>query len=237
MRLSCSLQWLSLLFAIFLSLPSAASQGMSAIDQIEDPVKLIEHKTKVLLGTLAERKAEFDNNPAALIAFARQEALSHWDFAKTSRLMLGKHWRVASKEQRAKFQEEFLRTMMRYVVRAYGYYDDSLVEVLSYDWQSASKKGTSGWVRSKVKLPASVEVGVDYRMALTLDKATKQRAWKLIDVRVEGISLVHAKRSEYRSVVRDKGMDYLINAMFVKNQKVLGELEPERQISAASSSD
>ncbi len=102
---------------------------------------------------------------------------------------------------------------MRYVVKAYGYYDESFVQVISYDWQP---KGKGGWVTSVVKLPAGLKVAVDYRMMLD-----KKKQWKLIDVRVEGISLVGAKRSEYRSIIRSNGMEDLLKSMLNKNQKVL----------------
>ncbi len=127
--------------------------------------------------------------------------------------MLGKFWKQAKLEQQERFQEEFLRTLLRYVVKAYGYYDDSLVEIVSYDWQP-SKKG--GWVRSVVQLPAKLNVSVDYRML-----QSKLEEWKLVDVRIEGISLVNSKRNEYRRIVSQKGMEALINRMFEKNQKVL----------------
>ncbi len=127
--------------------------------------------------------------------------------------MLGKFWKQVKPEQQERFQEEFLRTLLRYVVKAYGYYDDSLVEIVSYDWQP-SKKG--GWVRSIVQLPANLKVSVDYRMLIN-----KEQEWKLVDVRVEGISLVNSKRNEYRRIVSQKGIETLINRMFEMNHKVL----------------
>ena len=180
------------------------------------PVQIIESQTEVLIRELSARKEEFDRDPQSLVFFARNMALSHWDLAKTSRLMLGKYWKNANSEQQALFEEEFLRTLLRYIVKAYGYYDESLVEILSYDWQPKGSKGTGGWVRSVVRLPAGMKVSVDYRM-----NKNKQQQWKLVDVRIEGISLVTTKRNEYRGIARQKGLDALIKAMSEKNQKVL----------------
>jgi len=181
--------------------------------KIPEPVQIVESQTNILLSELSNRKQEFDKDPKTLIYFARHVALSHWDLEKTSRLMLGKLWREAKPQQQERFQEEFLRTLLRYVVKAYGFYDDSLVEIVSYNWQP-SKKG--GWVQSVVQLPAKLNVSVDYRMLLS-----KQKKWKLVDIRVEGISLVNSKRGEYRRIVNQKGMEALINRMFEKNKKVL----------------
>lgn len=177
------------------------------------PVQIVESQTKILLAELSNRKTEFDRDPQSLIYFARNVALTHWDLRKTSRLMLGKYWKDVAPKQRVRFEEEFLRTLLRYVVKAYGFYDESFVEVLSYDWQPKSR---GGWVTSVVQLPAGLKVSVDYRMNLD-----KKKQWKLIDVRVEGISLVNSKRSEYREAIRKNGIETLLKVMFDKNQKVL----------------
>ncbi len=180
---------------------------------IPEPVQIVESQTNILLNELSNREQEFDDDPKKLIVFARDVALSHWDLPRASRLILGPYWKGASKEQRQLFVQEFLRTLLRYVVRAYGFYDDSLVEILSYNWKPA-KKG--GWVQSVIQLPAGLKVNVDYRMHLN---ATKQ--WKLIDVRVEGISLVQSKKGEYRELAHDKKFNGLIKVMSDKNKDIL----------------
>jgi len=203
----------SLAFLIlFASTLQACSLYVSG-DDVPEPVQVVESQTNILLTQLSSRKKEFDNDPKSLIFFAKNVALSHWDLTKTSRLMLGKYWRVASNSQQLRFEEEFLRTLMRYVVKAYGFYDESFVKVISYDWKP---KGKGGWVKSVVQLPAGLKVSVDYRMMVD-----KDMQWKLIDVRVEGISLVGSKRSEYRGIIRTDGIEELLKTMFDKNEKVL----------------
>jgi phospholipid transport system substrate-binding protein len=182
-------------------------------DEIPEPVQIVESQTNILLTQLSSRKVEFDNDPKSLIYFAKNVALSHWNLQKTSRLMLGRYWNIADTAQKTRFEEEFLRTLMRYVVKAYGYYDESFVKVISYDWKPSTK---GGWVKSVVVLPAGLKVDVDYRMMLD-----NKKVWKLIDVRVEGISLVGTKKGEYRSIIRLDGMEELLKSMTNKNEKVL----------------
>ena len=223
-----SKNWIAILFkafskekalkfsVIFFILYGTSVNGCSLYvsgDDVPEPVKIVESQTNILLTQLSSRKVEFDNDPKSLIYFARNVALSHWNLSKTSRLMLGKYWKDADLKQQSRFEEEFLRTLMRYVVKAYGYYDESFVKVISYDWLP---RGGGGWVKSVVELPAGFRVAVDYRMMLD-----KEKAWKLIDVRVEGISLVGAKKGEYRSIIRSKGMEELLKSMSTKNGKVL----------------
>ena len=188
----------------------------SPLKPVPEPVIIVESQTNILLDELSKRKDEFDKEPQKLVTFARNVALSHWNFRKTSRIMLGIHWKKSTLSQKERFTEEFLRTILRYVVKAYGYYDDSLVSILSYDWKASSKKG--GWVRSVIRLPAGLKVSVDYRMDLN-----KADQWKMIDVRVEGISLVNSKRTEYRNSISQNGVESLLNTMSDKNQKVLAK--------------
>ena len=188
----------------------------SADNVIPAPVKIVESQTNILLDELSHRKIEFDKEPKQLVSFARNVALSHWDLRRTSRIMLGKYWKSASKSQREQFTEEFLRTLLRYVVKAYGFYDESLVEIVSYDWQP---RGKGGWVRSVIRLPAGLKVSVDYRML-----KDQLQQWKMVDVRVEGISLVNSKKSEYRGMIVEDGLEALIENMHRKNQKVLSEI-------------
>lgn len=180
-------------------------------------IVLVAAQTDNLLKQLSERKEEFTENPASLIAYAKDFALSHWDIAKTSRLILGPYWRKASKEQRELFKQEYLKTLLRYVIRAYGYYDERLLEVVEYDWK---KQSQGGWVLSTVRIPGGAKVAVDYRMMQ--DKKSKQ--WRLIDVRAEGISLVYVKSGEYRKIAKRDGIDGLIKQIAEKNNEVLQPL-------------
>ena len=74
-------------------------------------------------------------------------------------------------------------------------------------------------MRSIIRLPAGLKVSVDYRML-----QDKKQQWKLVDVRVEGISLVSSKKTEYRGMIGEDGIEALIKNMHSKNQKVLSEI-------------
>jgi len=87
------------------------------------------------------------------------------------------------------------------------------VKIVSYNWQ---QRKHGGWVQSVVKLPAGLKLSVDYRMY-----QNRQKQWKLIDVRVEGISLVQSKQSEYRELAHDQSFAGLLKMMMKKNQAVL----------------
>ena len=214
-------KYLTSLFLLFTFLPISADSLYVGDKPIPPAVQVVEAQTNLLLSELSDRKDEFTANPASLVDFAKTIALKHWDLTKASRLMLGPHWRKASTDQRTAFEQEFLRTLLRYVVKAYGYYDESLIDVVEYRWKPARR---GGWVLSKVEVPGGLKVNVDYRMESRKDSDH----WRLIDVRVEGISLVGVKKSEYHEMVMDEGFDALVAFMAEKNNKVLAPIFDEK---------
>ena len=207
----------TLIFVFICSTVSASSLFVGD-EPVPPAVSIVESQTNVLLSELSNRKEEFTEEPGKLVHFAKTIALKHWDITKASRLILGPHWRNASAEERQQFEDEFLRTLLRYVVRAYGYYDDDLIKVVEYDWQETRR---GGWVLSKVKIPGGVKVNVDYRMTYN----SKSKQWNLIDVRVEGISLVVVKKREFREIVTRYGFSDLIAFMANKNNEILKGIE------------
>ena len=215
---------------IFYSSALSAESLFVGDEPVPPAVSIVESQTNVLLSELSNRKDEFTEQPAKLVHFAKTIALKHWDITKASRLILGPHWRNASAEERRQFEEEFLRTLLRYVVRAYGYYDDDLIKVIEYDWQETRR---GGWVLSKVKIPGGVKVNVDYRMTYN----TKEDEWNLIDVRVEGISLVVVKKREFREIVTRDGFADLIAFMSNKNNEILDGIEGVSFSKASSKSE
>ena len=110
-----------------------------------------------------------------------------------------------------------------------GLYDDELIKVVEYDWQETRR---GGWVLSKVEIPGGVKVNVDYRM--TYNPKTQQ--WSLIDVRVEGISLVVVKRQEFREIVTREGLTNLITVMSNKNNEILKGIEEYTAVDAIGGS-
>ena len=211
------------LFVFLISLSSSADSLYIGDEPIHPAVVVIEEQTEILLSELSNRKSEFTSDPLQLVKFAQKVALSHWDITRSSRLILGPYWRKATDEDRKAFENEFLRTLLRYVVRAYGYYDDNLIKVLQYDWQPVK---AGGWVLSKVRIPGGIKVGVDYRMSFN-----KQRdSWQLIDVRVEGISLVKVKQNEFRQKVSRSGLQSLIQMMSDKNDEIIKDILPNNSV-------
>lgn len=124
------------------------------------------------------------------------------DLPLIARLVLGRHWRSASEAQRQAYLDAFrtyaLDSLARRFARLGGGVGYRLLGRCVAD-------GTDALIPIEVTLPNRTDpVRIEWRVRET------DGAYRLIDVAVEGVSLVVSNRSEFDSVVNRQGLDALI---------------------------
>lgn len=132
------------------------------------------------------------------------EKLLHdsFDMQTISRLALGRYWRTASVSQRKEYQNLFEDMIVDVYSRRFGEYDGQKLEV-----RSAKKAGKSDVNVVSYIVPASgPEIEVVWRARYDNGQ------YKVIDVIVEGVSMVLTQRSDFSSVIQRGGgsLDVLI---------------------------
>jgi phospholipid transport system substrate-binding protein len=184
-------------FALCLLLPSAAAlAGESAQAVIEKTVDEV-------LGILRDDSLSAEQRRASLEAVAQDR----FDFRTMSRLVLARNWKLLSPEQ----QTEFVKEFETYLSNDYGSrierYDQEEVEVLG------ERPEPRGDVTVKTKIVGGENDGalVDYRMR------KRDGPWQIIDVVIEGISLVSNFRDQFRDVMGREGPATLIEKLREKN--------------------
>ncbi len=133
-----------------------------------------------------------------------QEILDR-DFAVNTigRFALGRYWRAASPEQR----QEYLRLFRLFILNTYasrldGYSGQSFTVVKAHP---IDDKDTL--VNTAISQTNAEPLRVDYRVR------TRQGDHKIVDVLVEGISLITTQRSEFDSIINRVGFDGLLELM------------------------
>jgi phospholipid transport system substrate-binding protein len=124
------------------------------------------------------------------------------DIPFVAKFVLGKHWRTATPEQRAQYlaaYEPFL--INNYVSRITKYSGQT------YTIMRTRKDNNDYVVNMELLDPNGPNVVMDYRVR----PAGKQ--FKVIDIVIENVSLLNTQRSEFNSVVTNKGLDFLIKAL------------------------
>ncbi len=143
----------------------------------------------------------------ARIAELQEITDRRFNFSRMTKLVLGRNRKKLSEEQQLEFEQEFKRLL---TVTYGGYIEkiaDEKVEI------GASRLERNGEVTVKTKIVGSSvdNLLVDYRMR------ENDGIWAIIDVIIEGISLVQNYRTQVQEIVSAEGPERLIVVLREKN--------------------
>ena len=158
---------------------------------------------------IAENRAGLDAHPEQLYDLINDLVIPHFDFTSMSKWVLGNNWRQASDEQREKFVNEFRTLLVRTYARALLEYSDQQINYLPVQSDPNSNLVV---VKTEVQSTGSPPVPIDYRMHVS------NGGWKVVDVIVDGISLVATYRGSFASEIRKNGIDALISKLTERNE-------------------
>lgn len=173
---------------------------------------MVRDATSRAIDALLESKAELERNPERIYGFVEEYLPPHFDFEYSSRLVLGRHWRRASPEERERFQEEFKEMLIRTYASAMLQYSDQEIAYLPYSEPAPDARETT--VRTEVETNSG-PVPVDYNL-----RRSDDGSWKVFDVVIDGISVVVNYRSTFATEIRRlNGLPALIEEMERKNSR------------------
>jgi phospholipid transport system substrate-binding protein len=172
------------------------------------PQELMQKVSQDLLRELDANRAAYTMDPSKLRTLADKYMLPHFDVEYSARLVLGKHWRVASEAQRKRFIDAFYQSLMRNYGDAVAEFTADRLVLLPFKGDLASGVAT---VRTEVKRSNGTPVPVNYSM-----RATPQ-GWKAWDVTIEGISYVKNYRTDFGAEIEQKGIDAVIQRLEAQN--------------------
>lgn len=132
------------------------------------------------------------------------------DFDTLSKLVLARNWRRLSTQQRDEFEREF----KKHLSATYGKnIDDYRNEEVAIVGEREEKRGDRTVQTKVVGAAGSEEFFINYRLR------QKDGRWRIIDVVIEGVSLVANFRSQFQSILSSGGPDRLIELLREKNIK------------------
>ena len=175
----------------------------------EAPRKLIDETAVKIVAILARKSDSTEKRVADIEAIAYEL----FDFSTMSKLVLARNWRKATPEQKTTFVKEFKRHLSHTYGTRLDRYDQERVDV--YAAQVEQRNDVS--VKTRV-------VGGQFDGAEISYRLRKQgERWRIIDVVIEGVSLVSNYRSQFQEVLNTGTVDDLIAKLRDKNFKVVEE--------------
>ena len=163
--------------------------------------------TKVAQDTLKDLDAnreEYKKNPNRVRELVDKNMLPHFDTKYAAQLVLAKHWRTATPEQRERFVEAFYQTLLQNYGEALLEFTPDRLRILPFQGDPNAKVAT---VRSEVRRDNGQRVPVNYSLRKTPE------GWKAYDVQIEGISYVKSFRTDFGSEIQAKGLEAVIQRL------------------------
>ena len=197
--------------AVWLLAVSLLTPGWAALGNHVGALEMVQQTTERVTRLLQARKAELEADPALLYEVVEKEVAPYFDFVRMSRLVLGKYWRRASKEERRRFASEFRRLLVRSYAASMLKYSGEKIRFLPLRGAANAKEVT---VRTEVELPGIDPVEVDYSLYL------RKGEWKVYDVAIDGVSLVVNYRTTFAEEIRRSGgLAGLIDKLRQRNEQ------------------
>jgi phospholipid transport system substrate-binding protein len=177
---------------------------------IQSPQDLVTETTDKITSALRAEQEQIKAEPQRLFEIVDEIVLPHFDFARMSSWVLGKYWRKANESEREEFTREFRTLLVRTYAKALNDNYDKKIDMLPVRERAG---GTEVTVRTEVQQDAGFPIPIDYTMYLKGD------AWKVFDVKVDGISLVANYRTSFAQEIRKDGLPKLIERLAERNKE------------------
>jgi phospholipid transport system substrate-binding protein len=168
------------------------------------PQDLIESAATRMLQALDADREAARKDPKRVQKMVDEILLPNFDTDYSARLVLGKHWRGASPEQRKQFIDAFYQALLRNYGSALAEFTADRMVMLPFRGDLASGQAT---VRTEVKRNDGTRVPVNYALRAT------PAGWKAWDVTIEGISYVRNFRNDVGAEIDQHGLASVIERL------------------------
>ena len=191
-----------LLSSIYLFLPIWMLVSTVAAE-IQTPEIIVEQTSTQLLEIIRQDADRIRGDADFVDAIVNDIVLPIIDLQSMGKLILGKHWKTASDQQRMDFVEQFKLMLIRTYAKSVADFGDAEIVILPNE---DAQKGKFYRVKTQVSLSGSAPLNVDYMF-----RQQKDMQWKAFDLVVDGLSMVKNFRSSFGREITETSLDALID--------------------------
>lgn len=205
MKISAVNRRIAICGGIFATLLFAGGSTIAAEDAAQlGPYELVTKVAEQTLRDLNAHRAEYQKDPHKVRQLVDKNMLPYFDTSYAAQLVLAKHWRTATPEQRKRFVEAFYQSMLENYGQALLEFTPDRLKILPFQ---GNPQDTTATVRSEVRRDNGSRVPVNYSLRKT------PAGWKAYDVQIEGVSYVKSFRTDFGSEIQQKGLDAVIQRL------------------------
>ena len=188
--------------ALLLCVSLTPSVGAATSDS---PTAVVQQTADAVVAVLADKSL----STAEKRSKVEQIVYANFDFTTLSKLVLARNWKQLSPAQQHDFVAEFKRHLSVTYGRNVETYNNERA-IITGDREESNGDWT---VKTKILRPSAADILVDYRLR------KQDGTWQVIDVIIEGVSLVANFRSQFQEILTSSNPDHLIQLLREKNVK------------------
>lgn len=199
---------------LILALAHVAGASVAADTQKDGAQQFVRQLADKAIVSLTKREMTQIERETAF----RKLLVAHFDVPAIGKLALGRYWRLASKQE----QEEYLAVFEDFIVTTYANrfreYTNEHLEI--GDVFETPDEDSGLIVHSLIVRDQPKPIRVDWRLTAA------GRDYRIVDVTVEGVSMMQTQRSEFSSVIVKNGgkVAALITELKLKNQSLRAQV-------------
>lgn len=168
------------------------------------PEQIVEQTSNELLQIINEQSERIKTKEGYVNQVINDLILPVIDLQAMGKLILGKHWKTASEEQRSQFIEQFKSMLVRTYAKSVADFGHAKVVVLP---AQGEQKGKRHRVKSHLDLGSGTPLQADYVFR------RKDDSWKVFDLVVDGLSLIKNFRTSFSQEISETSLDALIERL------------------------
>ena len=178
----------------------------SAADDVAKlgPQELVNKVANDTLKDLDANRAEYAKNKNKVRELVDKNMLPYFDTSYSAQLVLAKHWRTATPEQRKRFVDAFYQSLLQNYGEALLDFTPDRLKVLPFQGNADDKVAT---VRTEIRRDNGSRIPVNYSLRKT------EAGWRAYDVQIEGVSYVKSFRTDFGSEIDQKGLEAVIQRL------------------------
>jgi phospholipid transport system substrate-binding protein len=165
------------------------------------PEQIVEQTSAKLLKVINEQSEKIKSDEGYVNQVINDLILPVIDLQSMGKLILGKHWKTASDEQREQFIQQFKSMLVRTYAKSVADYGNAKVTVFPPQGEQGGKRHR---VKTNLDIGSSTPLQVDYVFRRQDD------SWKVFDLVVDGLSLIKNFRTSFSQEISETSLDALI---------------------------
>jgi phospholipid transport system substrate-binding protein len=183
------------------------------------PQQVVEDTVQATTKELSGRREQLKSTPKELYALVDHILLPHFDTRYAAQLVLGKHWKTADEKQRQRFIDSFYNFLLRSYAKSILRFDEKNIKIMPARGDGQEGRAV---VETIVRLEDGTSSPVNYSMR------NVDGAWKVYDVRIEGVSYVQNYRTQFNEEIAAKGIDAVIARLEKETAEIDAGKEPAK---------